>query len=214
VQDRSNPEAADNADGVNVTDLRDRFTTAYYPTGHSDLVALMVLEHQTEAHNRLTRANFLTRQALHDEAVYNKAFERPADYRSESFAGRLKSAGEPLVKYLLFCEEAKLTGPVRGTSGFAEEFAKRGPFDAQGRSLRQFDLERRLFKYPCSYVIFSAAFDALPGPVKDYTLRRLWEVLTGKDTSPDFAHLSADDRRAVLDVLRQTKPNLPDYWRP
>ena len=93
-----------------------------------------------------------------------------------------------------------------------EEFARRGPRDARGRSLRDFDLERRLFKYPCSYLVYSPSFDALPGPVKDYVLRRLHDVLTGRDQSKDFAHLSAADRLAVLEVLRDTKPGLPGYW--
>ena len=79
--------------------------------------------------------------------------------------------------------------PVAGTSDFAKEFAERGPFDKRGRSLRQFDLSTRLFKYPCSYLVYSKVFAALPKEVKDYVLRRLHEVLTGKDTSEAFAHL-------------------------
>ncbi len=210
---RGRVEAEENTANVNVTDLRDRFTVGLYPTPHSDIVALMTLEHQTEGHNRLTRANLLTRVALHEEAELNKALCRPADYRSESTTSRIRSAGEPLVKYLLFSGEAKLTDRVEGTSGFAREFAARGPFDRQGRSLREFDLEHRLFKYPCSYLIYSRSFDGLPGPVHDYVLRRLFDVLSGKDTGADFAHLSAADRQAILEILRDTKPDLPDYWR-
>jgi hypothetical protein len=164
-------------------------------------------------HNRLTRANFQTRMALRDEVEFNKALGRPADYRSDSTLRRIKNAGEPVVQYLLFCEEAPLTDPIKGTSGFTEEFVKRGPRDSKGRSLRDFDLKRRLFAYPCSYIIYSEAFDALPVPVKDYVLRRLWEVFSGKDTSKEFAHLSAADRQTILEVLRATKPNLPDYWK-
>jgi hypothetical protein len=213
IADKGRVEAEDNAQGVNVTDLHDRFTVDLYPTPHSDIVALMVLEQQAEGHNRLTRANLLTRVALHEEAELNKALGRPADYRSESTTSRIKNAGEPLVKYLLFSGEAKLTDRVAGTSGFAAEFAARGPRDRQGRSLREFDLERRLFKYPLSYLIYSRSFDALPAPVKDYVWRRLWEVLSGEDTSADFAHLTATDRRAILEILRDTKPGLPDNWR-
>ena len=80
-------------------------------------------------------------------------------------------------------------------------------------ALRDLNLTHRLFRYPCSYLIDTAAFDGLPGPVKDYVLRRLWEVLSGKDTGADFAHLSAADRRAILKILRDTKPGLPDYWQ-
>jgi hypothetical protein len=213
VEERTRPEEVDNKAGVNVTDLSPFFKTSLYLTPHSDIVALMVLEHQTAAHNRLTRANLLTRIALHDEAELNKALGRQSPGHSESTISRVRGAGEPLVKYLLFCEEAPLTGPVQGTSGFAAEFARRGPFDQRGRSLRDFDLRTRMFKYPCSYLIYSAAFDGLPAEVKDYVYRRLWEVLTGKDAGKDFAHLSAADRQAVREILLETKPGLPDYWR-
>lgn len=213
VRDKHASGRIENRAGVNVTDLRDRIDPSHFLTPHSDIVALMVMEHQTGAQNLIARANFLTRFALRDEAEINKALGRPADYRSESTLSRIKNAGEPLVKYLLFSGEAQLTDPVKGTSGFAEEFRKRGPRDGKGRSLRDFDLRHRLFAYPCSYVVYSAAFDGLPGPVKDYVYRRLWEVLSGKDSSPEFAHLSAGDRRAVVAILRATKPDLPAYWK-
>ena len=122
-------------------------------------------------------------------------------------------AGEPLVKYMLMGGEAKLTEEVRGTSGFAEEFVRRGPRDRRGRSLRDLDLRSRLFRYPCSYLIYSDAVDALPEPTKEYLYRRLHEVLTGRDRSPEFARLSAADRAAILAILLATKPGLPDDWR-
>jgi hypothetical protein len=211
--ERTPPERLDNKAGQNVTDLTDRFRTSSYLAPHSDIVSLMVLEHQTEMHNRITRANLQTRLALYEEADLNKALGRSMDHRSELTERRIQNACEPLVKYLLFSGEAALTAPVRGTSGFAEEFARRGPFDRQHRSLRDLDLRTRLFAHPCSYLIYSEAFDGLPDTARDYVLRRLWEVLGGQDTSADFAHLSAADRRAILEILRETKPNLPDYWR-
>lgn len=202
----------ENAGGANVTDLKPYFTVANYPTPHSDLVALMVLEHQCEVHNRLGRANFQTRLALHEQAELNKSFGEAADTRSEGITRRIHWACEPVVKYLLFCEEAALTEPVAGTSSFAKEFAARGPFDAKKRSLREFDLETRMFRYPMSYVIYSKLFDGLPAEAKERIYLRLWEVLTGKDQSKDFEHLSKSDRKAILEILRDTKPGLPDYW--
>ena len=126
---------------------------------------------------------------------------------------RLRSAGEPLVKYLLFSGEAVLTDRIQGTSGFAQEFAQRGPRDDKKRSLRDFDLRRRLFAYPCSYLIYSAEFDALPELMKEYVYRRMHEMLTGRDASEDFAHLTDADRTAILEILAATKPNLPANWR-
>jgi hypothetical protein len=201
------------AAGANVTDLAGLVDTSPYLTRHSDIVALMVLEHQVKMHDLTTAANYHARMALYYEASINKALGRPADYLSESTQSRFKSPAEKLLRYLLFIEEAPLEERIAGTSGFAAEFAARGPRDHQGRSLREFDLERRLFKYPCSYEIYSAAFDGLPDVVKDYVYHRLHEVLTGKDMSTDFNRLSAADRRAILEILLDTKPGLPDYWR-
>jgi len=211
-RDRDRPENLDVEAGANRTTLDGLVDTGPYLTDHSDIVALMVLEHQTEMHNRITHAGYSARIALHQAAAMNEILERPAHYVSESTERRLDNAAEKVLTYLLFQDEAELTDPIHGTSGFTEEFAARGPFDAQGRSLRQFDLQRRLFKYPCSYLIYSAGFNTLPEQVKGRIYRRLWEVLTGRDNSDDFAHLSADDRRAILEILRDTKDGLPDYF--
>jgi hypothetical protein len=117
------------------------------------------------------------------------------------------------VRYLLFTNEAPLDGPVAGTSAFAEEFMARGPRDSHGRSLRDFDLRTRIFKYPCSYLIYSEAFDSIPEPAKEYIYRRLFEVLSGREQGPEFASLSNEDRRAILEILVATKPGLPDEWK-
>ena len=119
---------------------------------------------------------------------------------------------ESLVTYMLFADEATLRGPVVGVSTFTKTFAARGPRDHQGRSLRDFDLQKRLFKYPLSYMVYSEAFDAMPNQVKDRVYRRLYDVLTGRDQSAKFKRLSSDDRRAVLEILRETKPGLPEYF--
>jgi hypothetical protein len=197
----------------NVTDLKPYFTAATYPTLHSDLVALMVLEHQGEGLNRLTRASFQTRRALYEQAELNRSFGDPPGTRSEGITRRIHWACEPVVKYLLFCDEAKLTEPVAGTSDFAKEFAAREPFDSRKRSLREFDLKTRMFRYPLSYLVYSKQFDGLPPEARERIYLRLWEVLTGKDRSKEFDHLSQADRMAVLEILRDTKPELPAYWK-
>jgi hypothetical protein len=209
---RSVPEDLVNDTGVNVTDLKGRIDTGMYLTPHSDIV-LMVLEHQTEMHNRIAAANYQTRLAHRDADVINELDNAPRGRLTDGTARRVDAAAEQLVKYLLFAEETRLTEPVKGTSPFAEEFEKRGPFDNRGRSLRQFDLQTRLFKYPCSYLIYSPAFDGLPESVKERAYRRLWDVLTGKETGKDYAHLSADDRQAIKEILIATKPGLPGYWK-
>ena len=83
-----------------------------------------------------------------------------------------------------------------------------GPRDSRGRSLRDLDLQTRLFKYPCSYLIYSAAFDALPEAGKGYVGQRLVHVLTQTENDPKYAHLSPADRQNILEILRDTKPEL------
>jgi hypothetical protein len=207
-----NPERVDNSQGQNVTDLSTRFETGDYLTPHSDLVALMVLEHQAEMHNLIARATLQGRMALHDEAALNRELGRPAGERWGSTESRLKAAAEPVARYMLFAGEPPLAEPVKGTSSFAADYAARGPKDSKGRSLRELDLKRRLLRYPCSPLIYSKSFDAMPREVRDRVLRRMLEVLSGRDTSKDFAHLSAEDRRAILEILRETKPDLPEEW--
>ena len=201
--------------GFNVTDLSGRFDTSAYPRPGSDVVALMVLAHQAQMHNLLTRANYQTRLALRDEAAMNESLGQPSKEHSQTTLNRIRDAGEPLVRYMLFCDEAPL-GKVEGAGEFDKDFEARGPRDQQGRSLRDLDLKRRLFKYPCSYLIYSEQFDALPGPVKDYLYRRLWDVLNGRDDGGgdggDFSHLSGAAGRGIIEILLETKKGLPDYW--
>lgn len=180
--------------GSNVTSLAGRVDASAYPSGHSDIVALMVMEHQAEMHNLLTRANYRTRLALRDEEAMNATLGRDTGQRSEGTRERIKSACEPALRYLLFTDEQVLADPVKGTSAFAEDFEARGARDRLGRSLREFDLKRRLFKYPLSYLIYSEQFDALPPDAKDYLYHRLWDVLNGKDDSGDLSHLKRSTR--------------------
>lgn len=201
-------EPVDNAAGHNVTDLGNRFHAGSYLTPHSDLVALMILEHQVLVHNRLTKASFTTRQALAYDQMMRQVLGRGGDEPLESTTRRIRDAGEDLVEALLLVDEAPLTEPVAGTSGFTARFRAQGPRDDQGRSLRQLDLQKRLLAYPCSYLIYSPAFRGLPEPMKGYVWRRLREILTGRELEPRFAHLSLADRAAIWQILSQTHPDL------
>ena len=114
----------------------------------------------------------------------------------------MRDAVNELVDYLLFVDEEPLTAAIKGTSGFAEKFAAQGPADSRGRSLRQLDLEHRLLRYPCSYMIYSAAFGALPTETRQAIYSRMWELLSPRA-----------DRRDVIDILRETVPDLPPAFR-
>jgi hypothetical protein len=210
VRDKREPEQVDNAAGQNVTDLAQHFDISAYLTPHSDIVALMVLEHQADAHNFITQSNFGTRQALHYEQTLNRELGKPANEHWDSTTSRIKSVCEPLIEYLLFCDETPLTHKIEGTSSFAAEFQQQGPRDKKGRSLRDLDLTRRMFKYPCSYLVYSPSFRALPKEAKDYVFRRLHQILTGQDHEDKFKHLSKDDRKAIREILTET---LPEFQR-
>ncbi len=209
---RRSPETLDREAGANATDLSQFVSVKPYLTPHSDLVALMVLEHQVQMHNFITQANFETRSALHHDDIMNDALERPVGFRSELTERRIHGVTEKLVRYLLFSKEYPLEAPVSGTSGFAEEFSDRGPRDSKGRSLRDLDLNTRLLKYPCSYLIYSASFTQLPQEAKCDVLKKLHAVLTVKNTSPEFEHLSAEDRKAIYEILKETLQELPADW--
>ncbi len=181
----------------NIEDLSRFFSTNKYAAPHSDIVALMVLEHQVHMHNYITRLNYEATIAL----------------KTYGHVNYLKSVIEGFVRYLLFVEEAPLTAKVTGTSSFKTEFEALGPKDSHGRSLRQFDLNTRLFKYPCSFLIYSDAFEALPAAAKEKVYARLFEVLSDKDTSETYESLSAESRREILEILAVTKTDLPESWR-
>jgi hypothetical protein len=186
----------------NLTSVANFFDTSRYLAPTSDIVALMTLEHQTRMTNLLIRVGWDARIALYDKK-WDGSLNDP----------QMNSEIEQMVTYMLFTDEAPIKAPIAGVSTFTKTFPARGPRDRQGRSLRDFDLKTRLFRYPLSYMIYSAAFDNLPDKLRDAVYQRLYDVLSGKDRSKPYARLSADDRTAVLDIVRETKSNLPAYWR-
>ncbi len=192
--------------GANDGDLTNNFPTDTYLTPHSDIVALMVLEHQTQMHNAIAAANYETRQALYQSYQMNELLDRPKDYISDSAKRRIASSADRVLRYLLFCDEFALTDRVSGSTSYAKVFAARGLKDKNGRSLRDFDLQTRLFRYPCSYLIHSAAFGGLPDEVRRQVLSRLNDILKGRDDSVEFAHLTEDMRRDIMQILRDTMP--------
>ncbi|MEW5978663.1 MAG: hypothetical protein AB1898_22930 [Acidobacteriota bacterium] len=213
VLDNEHPEELDREAGANIINLRTRIDVSNYLGADSDLVALMVFEHQTRLHNLLTRTNWETRLALNQQEAMNRALNRPQDHWFDSTRSRIENQVDHLLRYFLFVDEVKLTEPVSGTSGFEHDFPRIGPQDHRGRSLRDLDLKTRLFRYPCSFLIYSQAFDALPAAAKDVFYQRLWKVLTNQDPSQDFSSLAVTDRQAILEILAETKSDLPEYWK-
>jgi len=183
-----------------LTSVEGQFDLKGYLTPYSDVVPLLVLAHQTNMTNLITRVGWEARLAE----------SKP----SADASTRVKEAAKDLVDYMLFVDEAPLVGPVQGGAGYAEMFSKQGRRDMKGRSLRDFDLRRRLFKYQCSYMIYTPAFDNLPARAKDAVYTRMWEVLSGREKGPRYRVLSLADRQAIVEILRDTKPGLPTFFQP
>jgi hypothetical protein len=186
------PETLANEGKQNLTNLSRQFSAAGYLAPVSDIVALMTFEHQTQAMNFVTRLGWESRMAAKDDQIQGDV--------------------NALAAYMLFTDEAPLKQPVEGVSSFRKTFPQRGPRDRQGRSLRDFDLQTRLFKYPLSYVIYSPAFDALPDPIRERVYRKLYDALTGQDRNLKLDRISVADRRAIIDIVADTKKGLPAFW--
>jgi hypothetical protein len=164
--------------------LAGQFDLSGYLTPYSDIVALMVLDHQAHFSNLVTRATWEAR--LGQEM-------------------RIAEAAQTIADYLLFVDEAAITdGPIVGSSGFAEKFVAAGKKDGQGRSLRELDLKTRLQKYPLSFMIYSPQFQALPEAAKNLVMGRVNDVLAGKIAGAKYAHLTPEIRTAIREILKET----------
>ena len=160
----------------------------------SDIVALLVLEHQIEVQNAVTRLGFDSRTRLDASGALS-----PED---------LDGLTRPLLDALFMVNEATLGAPVAGTSGYAQWFAGQGPADPQGRSLRELDLQTHTFKFPLSYLIYSPAIDALPDPVRMHLFARISAILKGQELQAEYPRLNADVRAAITAILQATKPGV------
>jgi hypothetical protein len=193
-----------------LTSVEGLFDADGYRALSSDIVAHLVLTHQIGMTNLLTRASWEARAI--DPSLHAPLASTPE--QAASIAVVMSGVANDVVDYLLFIDEAKLTDRVRGGSGFAERFSSSGPRDRKGRSLYDLDLNRRLMKYPCSYLIYSPAFDALPTLAKTPIYKRLWDVLSGREQDPRYrSALSLADRQSIVEILRDTKKDLPPYFQ-
>ena len=192
--------------GRTLDKLDGMFDTKPYLTDHSDVIALLVFEHQVYIENLITRANYKGRTMVARLNDGQSADELTWDQLPAKAQPIVKAMLEPLVKALLLVDATPLPARIAGNSGFDRWFQAQGPRDSRGRSLRQLDLTTRVFRYPLSYMIYSIGFDGLPNYAHEYVYHRLADILSGRDKSAPYAHLSAADRATVLQILTQTKP--------
>jgi hypothetical protein len=149
------------------------------------VVSLQVFDHQVHAINLLTALNRAARE----------------------YTPAVSALANDLAEYLLFTREAVLPVTLTPRPGFAAYLRSQAPPDHRGRSLAEFDLVNRLFRYPCSYMIYSQAFDALPRHVKAAVYTRMREILSSPDAPGTYGRPTAADRRAVLEILQDTRPD-------
>jgi hypothetical protein len=184
-----------------------------YPAMSSDIASLLVLSHQIHMTNLLTRAGWEARAA--DPMLHAPFVAAPGE--DARVAQMMNGVATEVVDYMLFVDEAKLADrddPIRGSSGFVRRFSAAGARDSRGRSLHELDLTRRLMKYPCSYLIYSAAFDALPPSAREPIYKRMWDVLSGAERGERYqSALSRADRQAIVEILKDTKKDLPAYFQ-
>src|SRR2546421_1796315 len=201
VTNGSNPESPVIDQTLHLASLAGRFDTNAYLSEYSDVVALMVFEHQMHMMNLLTRIGWEARVAEWRRGRTAEQIRTSGDDPADAPVP-LDAAAREVVDYMLFADEAPLPGAIRGSTRFAERFAAEGPRDSKGRSLRDFDLKRRMFRYRLSYMIYSPQFDALPAAARDAIYARLW------------TELSKPGRSEIVEILRETKSGLPPYFTP
>ena len=188
-----------------------KFSLGKYLQPTSDIVALMVLEHQCTMHNLLTKAGMEYRRL----SYLQRAIDQDADLEAaDGMAVKVAAdSAEEILRYMLFCDESDLGDGVEGGEAFQKMFEARGPATADGDSLRELRLYGRLFKTRCSYMIHSPSFDHLPDPVRNRVLTRLWEVVEGRDESGEFAHLGRSEKQRIKKIVLETVKRLPGCWK-
>jgi hypothetical protein len=201
--------------GANLTDLSGHFNTSRYLRPDSDIVALMTLEHQVAMHSRLTEAAYDLRSAITRQKALRRELNEP---ETDEFVGSTKTVAEShaqkVLQCLLFCGEAEMPdGGIDGSRDFKDAFRANRRTSPEGKSLKDFQLLTRLFKYRCSYLIYSAQWDALPERFRLLLYDRLLAILTATSPVRGFEHLGPGERTDILQILRTTKQDLPDAWK-
>ncbi len=201
--------------GANITDLSGFFDTTPYQRKQSDIVALMVLEHQTSTQNVLTKANQTSIRAMYMQRSLQKELGEKVEDQPTGTARRIiDHCAEDVVDALLFKDEATLPeGGIEGDPAFQSAFTRNAMPSSEGRSLKDFQLLNRLFKYRCSYMIYSLTFKSLTPPLKETVLANLWEALDGSDPEGRYAYLSISEKKNIQRILAETLPDAPAQWK-
>lgn len=194
--------------------LAEFFDTSAYLRPTSDVVALLVFEHQMSVQNSLTHAGFATRRMIHYQHGLQRTFkEAQTDEPAyDSVKSVFASSAEDVVDHLLFRNAAPLPPGIVGDAAFQKRFVQGAPRSGAGHALKDLLLDGRLFAHRCSYVIYSEAFRALPATLKTRILDRLEAALLSRDPKDRYAYLPVDEKQRIYTVLKETLPEVKARW--
>lgn len=204
---------ADFAHGANITNLSTLCSTEKYLKNTSDIVALMVFEHQLAMHNAITRAMLNCRRMLNYQKGLQQAFKEPITEEPayDSVKTVFDSSTREIVNCLLFKDEAVLPEGLEGSAEFQKVFVAEGASVPGVGSLKEFSLDGHLFRNRCSYLIYSESFRALPDALKRRIYSRLAKALHPTNSDPAYAYIGADERQRIAQILRATHPELKHF---
>ena len=190
------------AQPVSLTSLRGKITTENYLAATSDIVALMVLEHQCRIHNLIASASL-----QHQRSTWLRLAFDPDSPPSPQQIRTTRDAARKIVDALLFVDEADMKDGVEGSATFQEAFSKRFPKTKAGKSLADFRLQGRIFKNRCSYMVYSSSFSSAPQAIRDEIVRQLRDVLGSPSGSDEYSHIKTSERKRIATILEETWPS-------
>lgn len=196
-------------------ELSEFFDTSDYLAATSDVVALLVFEHQMDMQNSLTRAALNCRKMLAYQHSLQTHFNEPLtdEPAYDSVKSVFASSVEDVVDHLLFRDAAPLPAGVVGAEAFRRTFTESAPRSRAGHSLKDLQLRERIFAQRCSYLIYSETFRALPPQMKSRILERLGAVLGGDDPQGRYAYLETGEKQRIYEILSETHPDAKAQWR-
>ncbi len=189
-----------NQGGDETPGLHSQIDVSKYLRPTSDIVSLLVLEHQTKMHTLLNAASLNYRRSRHFSEIID-----PGSDPDEGSAGKVaESWAEKITDCIFFRDEADLGEGVEGDAAFQNAFLARYPKTADGDSLADFRLYGRIFKHRCSYMVYSDAFVRLPPAVKDLVLENMRKAVAGESERINW--LSESERNRIDLILAETLP--------
>lgn len=201
--------------GANITTLSNFFDTANYLRPDSDIVALMVFEHQIAMHDAIVQAGFRCRRMMDYQIKLQHDLKEPITNEPtfDSVKSVFQSSAQDVVDCLLFKDEATLPDGIKGDDDFQRAFKANAKSVSGAGSLKDFSLNEHLFKNRCSYLIYSDVFLALPKLLKERIYANLDKALRSKTPDERYSYLTGDERKRIVTILAATHPELSSRWR-